>query len=123
MNEQDIRADERKRCARIARMVSESCPVVIHEGALLVERELLSVDQVNRQIRSNTMPEVVSWWPPHQCFEVSQFGRKNKNRKLVTTRHYFFGFLIYDRTYLIRSDNGFRICIDPKAAQKILDPK
>ena len=40
MDEKQIRADERAKCARMARMVAERCPLPLHEGALMVEAEL-----------------------------------------------------------------------------------
>jgi hypothetical protein len=60
----------------------------------------------------------MSWWPPHQCYETSRTTQKTPGLRMIHTRHFLFGFLIYDRTYLVRSDNGFRVRVSSSFTAK-----
>lgn len=57
-------------------------------------------------------------WPPHQRIIDDRGAYKTPGRWIIRVRHYLFGWLASDRTYLVRSDNGFRVGVPPKKLLK-----
>jgi hypothetical protein len=53
----------------------------------------------------------VKAWPPHFCRETIEPGKLNRDLERVHTRHYIFGFCVYDKARIYLKIDGDRVLV------------